>query len=88
MNDIKLIFNCVNKSKFNGEYMNNRNITLYDFNVLDAKNMHMFISAKICRDSLVFIEKSDDSIYQFEIVESDPPMKPEELLKIWRLLYE
>ena len=44
---------------------------------------------KICENSLVFTYTYTNKLYaRYEVVESDPPMEPEQLYNIWRLLYE
>ena len=78
MNNIILTCNRV----FNNRYCSN----------IDEDFLREFngFKAKICRGSLVFCLDFDYHIKltRHEVVESDPEMESEELLKIWRLLYE
>ena len=47
-------------------------------------------TAKVCRGSLIFnfVGNKYTFTIQYEVIESDPPMEPEQLYKIWRILYE
>ena len=80
MNETKLICNYIH-------YSNNVNNVNYKSESIDDDTLYSFryCEAKLCGGSMIFDFKYNS---QYEVVESDPEMEPEELLKIWRLLYE
>ena len=82
-NDIIIISNCIINRLYNSQKCSE----LYDKDKLKSFEYH---KAKLYRGSLIFTSYIDAEkiAFEYEVIESDPPMKPEELLKIWRLLYE
>ena len=86
MNDIKLICNQNIKRLY--RFQQKIGKTGETQRIYGLKSFEIF-DVKLCRGSLVFsIDFNNPKFSQFEVIESEPPMEPEQLYNYWRLLYE
>ena len=95
MNNIEIIFNCIscinnkNRERGNTIWENMETILWENMETVLLFEIEPSDIIELCRGSLILTFHLDNqSITQYEVVESDPLMEPKELYNIWRLFYE